>query len=255
MAPIVGLSGGLALGALAAASYVVLPEAVKRVQLARLRDRCRRTRSLVLSYDDGPGPLLTPRVLERLDAYDARASFCVLGQRAAQHPEIVERLVRAGHEVGSHGFAHRNAWKTWPWETVRDIRSGFEALGAHADAACPFRPPHGKMTLASWWALLARDSRVAWWTLDSGDTGSAPRTPDEVAESLCRAGGGTVLLHDFDRGDGDPNGRARFVVDTTERLLARAAREGLAVRTFGELFDTAHEAGLTPVLARSRAGS
>jgi len=256
LAPIVGLSGGLALGGLAAAAcYVALPEAVKRLQLARLEDRCRRTRSLVLSYDDGPGARLTPRVLELLDQHDARASFFLLGQRARQHPELVSRLVRAGHEIGCHGDAHRNAWKSSPWEIVRDIRKGFEALGPHLADGCPYRPPHGKMTLASWWALLGRGARVAWWTLDSGDTRSAPQTPDAVAETLCRAGGGTVLLHDFDRDKGDPNRRGEFVLATTERLLARAAREGIRVCTFGELFDIEREAGLSPVLAGTRAGS
>ncbi len=62
-----------------------------------------------LTFDDGPDPEHTPRVLEILARHGVHATFFVKGDAASAHPELVQRLVRAGHEVGSHGYHHRHA--------------------------------------------------------------------------------------------------------------------------------------------------
>jgi peptidoglycan/xylan/chitin deacetylase (PgdA/CDA1 family) len=61
---------------------------------------------VALTFDDGPSPDTTPRILDILRAEGVRATFFVLGKHAEQHPEIVERIVREGHELGNHGYDH-----------------------------------------------------------------------------------------------------------------------------------------------------
>ncbi|MEW6252352.1 MAG: hypothetical protein AB1716_17070, partial [Planctomycetota bacterium] len=100
-----------------------------------------------------------------------------------------------------------------------------------------YRPPYGKLNLASWLALRRRGARLAWWTVDSGDTHRTLPDPAAVVERVRRAGGGVVLMHDFDRDPPNDVPRAAFVLRLTELLLQAAGREGWRVRPLGEILD------------------
>ena len=60
-----------------------------------------------LTFDDGPDPENTPRLLDVLDRHRARATFFMVGERAARHPDLVRRVAAAGHEIGNHSFSHQ----------------------------------------------------------------------------------------------------------------------------------------------------
>jgi peptidoglycan/xylan/chitin deacetylase (PgdA/CDA1 family) len=207
------------------------PHVIKRVRIRRLRETCRRDRALVLTYDDGPSPNLTPALLNLLGHRDATANFFVLGQRIRGNEQIIDRMVADGHEIGCHGQDHVNAWKASPWRVASDVQRGFESLRRWHGACGLFRPPYGKLSLPAWWVARRRGARLGWWTIDSGDTHMQLPKPQSVADALARAGGGVVLMHDFDRG---PE-RAQFVLQTTELLLETARREGLTVYRYSDL--------------------
>jgi peptidoglycan-N-acetylglucosamine deacetylase len=207
------------------------PHVVRFRQQRDLRRRCVRTRSLVLSYDDGPGAELTPRILELLAARRARATFFLLGCRVAKNPDLVDRIADGGHEIGCHSQQHLNAWTTWPWTAVADIEDGYRTLSKWILGDALFRPAYGKISAATWLALRRRGAAIGWWTIDSGDTLAGDGAPEDVVSRVLRDGGGVVLLHDFDR---SPS-RASFVLRTTELLLRAAEREGLAVRRLGDV--------------------
>jgi peptidoglycan-N-acetylglucosamine deacetylase len=63
--------------------------------------------AVALTFDDGPDPVFTPRVLDILAQFGVRATFFVIGKRAEQHPEIIRAIAEAGHEVGNHTYTHR----------------------------------------------------------------------------------------------------------------------------------------------------
>ena len=63
--------------------------------------------NVALTFDDGPNPESTPRILDELRSHGVKATFFVLGSHSERWPEIVERVVREGHQVGNHGFFHR----------------------------------------------------------------------------------------------------------------------------------------------------
>ena len=221
----------LALAAGALGGAWLSPHALRLLAERRLRQRCRETRSLVLTYDDGPGATLTPALLELLATHGARATFLPLGRRAAEHPEVLDRVAAGGHEIGCHAAFHRNAWKVSPRAALDDICVGYAQLSRWVPQNGLFRPPYGKLTLATWWALRRRGAPLAWWTHDSGDTADTLPAPDDVVEAVQRAGGGVVLLHDFDR----EAERRGFVLSATERLLTVARRQELSVRAYGEI--------------------
>jgi peptidoglycan-N-acetylglucosamine deacetylase len=198
-----------------------------------LRRRCARTGTLVLTYDDGPGDRLTRQLLDRLAERGARATFFPLGSRAPEAPSVLDRAVAAGHEVGCHGHSHVNAIDCARGSAGRDIELGYEALAPWVGPRGLFRPPYGKLSAESWRALRRRGAPLGWWTVDSGDALLATPRMDPVLASLRRAGGGVVLMHDFDRDPPEP-GRERFVLELTEALLDLGHERGWRVSTLGE---------------------
>ena len=196
----------------AGATLALPAHALRKLAERRLEARCRETRSLVLTYDDGPGRSLTPALLEVLADRGARATFFALGRRALEAPEVLDRVAAAG---------------------VADIDEGYESLARWVRPDGLFRPPYGKLTLATWAALRRRRGRLACWTVVSGDTfGELPRQED-VVDQVVRGGGGVVLMHDFDR---EPE-RGEYVTGLTGRLLDAAERHGLTPATLGDVLD------------------
>jgi len=211
------------------------PHAMRMIAVGRLRRTCARHRILVLTYDDGPGPELTRRVLALLADFGARATFFLLGRRVVEHPEVIDEVAAAGHEIGCHGYSHRHAWRSWPWEPAADVRRGYRTIERWVGANAPYRPPCGKLVLPMWWVLRRQRASLGWWTIDSGDTHATLPDPRAVVAAVRGAGGGVVLLHDFDRDRATRAARHAHVLNTTAGLLELARSEGLNVCTLGQL--------------------
>jgi peptidoglycan-N-acetylglucosamine deacetylase len=206
-------------------------------QLRHRRDlarRCADQRAVVLTYDDGPGEELTPQVLDVLAAVGGRATFFALGRKADTHAELLDRIVAEGHEVGCHTYDHQNAWRIGYRAAARDVRGGYEALAPWTAPGAPFRPPFGKLSPGALAGVRAQRVPVCLWTHDSGDTYAAQPEPEHVVDAVIAAGGGVVLMHDFDRDPPEPR-RAERILALTAGLVDAAGRHGLSVRTAGEL--------------------
>lgn len=213
-----------------------LPQLMRPRTVARMRRLCRERNALCLTYDDGPGADLTPRVIDALARHDAKATFFLLGRNAARRPDLVDRLRNEGHALACHSMNHLNGWKVSGARGAADVEAGYESMSRWLEASARFRPPYGKLSAGQWQALKRRGAPVDWWTVDSGDTsrGELP-TPESVWTAVNRDRGGVVLLHDMDR-DADHLRRAEFVLAVTDLLLTRARSAGLRAATLPELF-------------------
>jgi peptidoglycan/xylan/chitin deacetylase (PgdA/CDA1 family) len=214
-----------------AAGWYLAPMTPRWAAVRRLRCWCRATRSLVLTYDDGPDADTTPRLLDLLAARGARATFFLVGSRAAAHPELVQRVVENGHEIGCHTQEHRHAWNESPVRSVIDVIDGYRSLSAWTASNARFRPPYGKLNAGTWFTVRRRRAPISWWTEVAGDVADEPPEPRVFVEQVRSSGGGVVLLHDFHR---DPR-RAAFMLQLTHLLLDAAEAEGWSVRTLSEL--------------------
>lgn len=212
------------------AAYVS-PNLLRVRAVRRLLRVCADEGALVLTFDDGPSPEVTPGVLELLSRAGAKATFFMSGRQAELHPELVERVVAEGHEIGCHAQDHVHALRSSPRKTLADLEAGYASLRAWIPGDAPYRPPYGKLNLLTWLRLLRRRAPICWWTIDSGDTATPIPDPDSAVDAVRRGPGGVILLHDLGRSAE----RNRFVLAATERLLAMAAREGLAVVPMGSL--------------------
>lgn len=167
--------------------------------LARLPTRQKR---VALTFDDGPNPIATPRVLDTLRAHDVRATFFLLGRHVERWPEIARRVHDEGHSVGNHGYHHRKLHLCGPGFTRLDLMLGTDAI-ARATGATPeyFRSPHGFRS--PWVSRIAAElgQRTVGWTLgvwDSDRPGADVITRRAVEG--CRPGT-ILLLHDGDAYD------------------------------------------------------
>ena len=223
------IAGGSALAV--AGSWYLAPMAARKIQELQLRNLCAATKSLVLTYDDGPGEKLTPQLLDLLKSRNAKATFFLTGFRAMKHTDLVDEIASQGHEIACHTQQHLNAWRTSPWRSVHDIDDGYQSLSRWVAHDGRFRPPFGKMTLLTWARIKGRRAPLGWWTISSGDDAEILPETNTAAISAKREGGGVVLLHDFDRS----NERGEFMLESTSKLLDAANEHDWTVRTLNEL--------------------
>jgi peptidoglycan/xylan/chitin deacetylase (PgdA/CDA1 family) len=155
-------------------------------------------RALYLSFDDGPHPDYTPRLLDLLAAHDARASFFLLGEEAERHPRIVERMVAEGHLLGNHSWNHPNFTRIDWREQLAQIEATDRVLERHDGRSDHlFRPPSGHFTASLVLRFALRKRGIAYWSYDSLDY---QRRPAEALVGMLRAdpprAGDVVLMHD-----------------------------------------------------------
>jgi peptidoglycan/xylan/chitin deacetylase (PgdA/CDA1 family) len=216
-------------------AWFVLPFTLRRLAEWRLSRICRLHRAIVLSYDDGPSLALTPRLLELLESAGVRATFFMIGRRADERVDVAGRIVRQGHDVGSHSYDHLNGWKHFPWSVFRDVATGIAAVDRHGGVGASFRPPFGKVSLADL-LVWRRRIRYCWWTIDSRDSW-APRAIDDVIEDLRGSGGGVVLMHDADSCHRLPRDHchADYVLTLTRHVIEFASTNAYVIMTLADL--------------------
>ncbi|MFJ6634215.1 bifunctional polysaccharide deacetylase/glycosyltransferase family 2 protein [Streptomyces sp. NPDC091376] len=161
-------------------------------------------KNLVLTFDDGPDPVWTPKVLDKLKEYDAHAVFFVTGTMASRHPELVERMVAEGHEVGLHTFNHPDlALQTQSridWELSQNQLALAGAAGIRTSL---FRPPYSSFSDAlddkSWPVTEYIGSRGYITAFNDTDSEDWKRPGvDAIIKRATPQGtkGSIVLMHD-----------------------------------------------------------
>jgi peptidoglycan-N-acetylglucosamine deacetylase len=177
-----------------------------------------------LTFDDGPNPDATPRVLDALKARGVKATFFILGRHADEWPDLVRRVADEGHVVGNHGWHHRKLHVRGPSYVRRDLTMGTESI-ERASGVRPklFRAPHGFRN--PWVSSIAASlgqrtvgwSRGVWDSKKPGVDAIVRRTVDGTRP------GRIMLLHDGDGYDmhGDRSQTAAAMPRILDELLER----------------------------------
>jgi peptidoglycan/xylan/chitin deacetylase (PgdA/CDA1 family) len=198
--------------------------------------------AVAITFDDGPDPHVTPRLLDLLAVRGARATFFVLLDRAAAHPRLVRRIVADGHEVALHGPDHRRLPSLPPRHLAARLRAAREQLEQVSGAPVQwFRPPFGAQTLPTYLAVRRAGLRVVVWSADARDW--VDRPPARVAADALAAlhPGAILLFHDTLAPDPDRSS----AVTTFDRVAACASilggvtARGWRAASVGELVTSA----------------
>ena len=180
---------------------------------------------IALTFDDGPNPVATPRILDTLLAEGVPATFFLLGRHVERWPELARRVARDGHALGNHGFHHRKLHVRGPRYVRRDLEAGTEAI-ATATGVRPryFRAPHGFRN--PWVTPIAASlgQRTIGWTLGVWDS-DRPGADEITRRALEATRPGTILLlHD---GDGyDPEGDRTQTAEALRGIIGGLRERG-----------------------------
>ena len=222
-------SDALAAGrtALKSVAAKVLPRSLVVWRGPRESPPTNRGGRLALTFDDGPTSL-TPAYLDVLRRYGARATFFVVGEFCAQHPDLVRKIADADHELAGHGYTHRRFPTLKPSEVENELRLTAALLPAGSTRGRSLvRPPHGAISPLSLLACARAAFTTVLWSYDSGD--SRTRSSADVAAAFerteARTPGAIVLLHE---------GQA-WTMEALPRILERLRKEGHELVTVREL--------------------
>ena len=193
-------------------------------------------REIALTIDDGPDPAITPAVLDLLDAHGARATFFCIARHAEAHPVLCREIVRRGHSVQNHSFAHSHRFSLLgPGAIRREVARAQDAL-AQVTGQRPryFRAPAGLRNVFLAPVLHGLDLQLVAWTRRGFDT--VRREPADLLARLTRGlGPGDILLvHDHHTATA-ASGRP-VTLEVLPVLLQRFARDGLRAVTLPEAF-------------------
>lgn len=191
-------------------------------------------RQVALSFDDGPDRTFTPRILDVLREHGVKATFFVIGNRVAAHPDVVARMVREGHVVGSHSWDHPNLAKLGPDKVREQLVRAEDAIYRVAGYRPRlFRPPYGSIQESG--ILEARDLgyTIVNWNVDSLDWKGL--SAEQVATNVLAHvyPGSIILLHSAGGEGSDLEGTVRALPEIIRRLKA----DGVTFVTIPELLD------------------
>jgi peptidoglycan/xylan/chitin deacetylase (PgdA/CDA1 family) len=192
----------------------------------------RTDRRLALTFDDGPDPEWTPRVLDVLGAAGVRATFFVIGERAARVPAVIARMAAEGHEVANHSWSHRNLWFCGPRATREQVQRGHDTI-ADLTGRPPrhFRPPWGMVNAAMFSAVRTTGERVVFWSIQPEGQRPAP-AERQVVYVVDRAHPGAIVdLHDA---EGTPRAPERLL-DALPGMIGSLRERNYAFGTVADL--------------------
>lgn len=181
------------------------------------------SRAIALTFDDGPDPIQTPRLLDSLSRAKVVATFFVIGELVERHPEIVARIVAEGHAIGTHSYTHPRPKSIDAECLVKETqRTNVLLMSIMGRPATMFRPPYGKITAMEMIQLWRAGQSIVLWNVDPKDF--ACKTADEVRENLSRRSlraGDILLFHD----------NQPYAADIIADLAQEARRLGLTFTT------------------------
>ncbi|WP_071459593.1 polysaccharide deacetylase family protein [Bacillus massilinigeriensis] len=152
-------------------------------------------KKVALTFDDGPHPVNTPKILEMLKMYDAKATFFMLGSRVDFYPDIAKQIAQEGHQLGNHTWDHRDMTTLAPIEVQDEIQKTNNAIAAATGTpSTVYRPPYGAVNDQ---VKNSAGGEPVLWTVDTLDWKS--KNPEQIL-SIVKANtqnNSIILMHDI----------------------------------------------------------
>ena len=177
------------------------------------------------TFDDGPHPEVTPRILDALDVIGAKATFFVLGKNAENHTDIIKDIINRGHEIGTHTYSHVSMKKVTYQDYLSDIKRCDDILAAQNIDVTLFRPPFGDIV---WRHIptITNKKKIILWNKDTIDyTFSDISAAWEYSSKLPILPGDIILMHDV----------YHHTIELVKELGKKIHKSGLQIQTISEM--------------------
>jgi len=186
-------------------------------------------RALHLTFDDGPHPEWTPRILDMLAEAEQKATFFCVGENIERHPAVFDRIRAEGHSWGNHTMRHESGWNISQYAYLKSFLD-CEALTQSG----LFRPPYGRIKRSQARSIGAR-SKIVMWDLLTGDFDTR-RSPEQCLKATLRhlQPGAIAVMHDSQKASGRTMGLLQGVLQQmqsqgwrSEALAMPGAKAGI----------------------------
>ena len=194
--------------------------------------RAEQPQYVALTFDDGPSGRFTRRLLAGLEERQVQATFLLCGYRLEIYPELAKQIFLAGHEIGLHGYSHKDMATLSRKELQKEINSTRALLPAGCEAVF-LRPPGGSGTALLEQVAAKEDLALLLWSVDPRDWAVHDAAAVEAAVISQVRDGDVILLHDLSDSS----------VDAALSIIDRLQEEGFQFVTVSEL---AELRGITP---------
>jgi peptidoglycan/xylan/chitin deacetylase (PgdA/CDA1 family) len=189
---------------------------------------------VAITFDDGPSPLYTPKILALLNRYQAKATFFVLGEKVEKYPQVIRAMVQGGHEIGNHTFDHPRLTKTPKGMCERELertRLDLDLLGC-PDHPQLMRPPYSAYDKQLTSYLTHTKRELVLWSLDSGDWRGL-EAGTIVHNVLDRVKNGSIII--FHDSDEKSEKDRRPTIEALKVILPALQARGYRLVTVSEL--------------------
>lgn len=163
------------------------------------------SKTLFLTFDDGPTPKITNWTLDVLDEYNAKATFFCIGKNIENHPDIFQNILDNDHVIGNHSYNHLKGWRTSTKKYLSNISKAQKTIDSlyanhHSKVKYLFRPPYGQIRPKQGKALLELGYHIIMWNVLSFDWNNEI-SPDNCLENvLSNAQSGSIIVfHDSEK--------------------------------------------------------
>ncbi len=152
--------------------------------------------AIYITFDDGPHPDNTPKIIDLLEKYNVKATFFMTGSEMKKHPEVVKMVAENGHTIGYHSYTHISYKKLPIKEIIKELSLGRSIAKESGVQLTLFRPPYGDLRVISFIYLILTGWRVVMWSLDSRDSFDVREKIIDTTDVSRVVDGDILLFHD-----------------------------------------------------------
>ncbi|HEY2494395.1 MAG TPA: polysaccharide deacetylase family protein [Paenibacillus sp.] len=233
--------------------YMIVPFIVTRICGWGVFSKGKVAKGVAFTFDDGPDPRYTPELLDLLQEYGVKATFFVLGSKAEQHPELIQRMYREGHQIGIHNYIHTSNWFLSPWKNRREQVERTAVIVERITGEWPlfYRPPWGLLNIGDLF-LMRKPYRIVLWSVMVGDWKPSVN-PEHLKRTLLKKikQGSIIVLHDSGDTLGADEEAPRHMITGLKEVLEEIQMKGLECLRTDELLDK-EAGGIGEVVPRAK---
>ena len=171
------------------------PKLIQRLFPKYIWKKASLTKTIYLTFDDGPTPKITQWTLDILKKYNAKATFFCIGDNIKKYPELLKSVYNDGHTIGNHTFNHLKGWRTDTNSYVKNTEKTQQLITSNSKQL--FRPPFGKIKRKQAKQLIKRGYKIVMWSVISYDW-EVKVTPEQCLENVIKnsISGSIIVFHD-----------------------------------------------------------
>lgn len=186
-------------------------------------------KGIMLTFDDGPNPLYTGKLLDLLAAHDIKALFFVVASKAQKYPDLINRMQAEGHVIGIHHYTHRSSFLLSPEQLKAQLRQSQVILQQLSGQKIQlYRPPYGHFNLST--AVLAKAFHIMTWSGMFGDWRSKTAQTTLLLKLQQHVQDGKIyVLHDCGENFGADDDAPAHMLQALEQFLKEGKASGLVI--------------------------